>query len=496
MTEAAWERDGAAAGGALSGPASSGQRIGAPATGWRIADALLAVALLTGIIVGGNLDRMPRGLEGYLALRITLKNAVLLTGFGLAWPGVLSLCGLYSPARLRTGQGEWSRLLLASAIGCAVAMVFPLTSRSGYVRPLHAVLFAVAIVPAEAILRGAVRAAQRASRNARQRRAVIVVGSGPLAVRMCRELLSDPLRAEDIIGFVDSQPCHPVTETGLAHLGGVADLERILMRQVVDDVIICLPIRSHYEEIQQTLTACARVGVPAKYPADLFRSSLGVPMVNGEVATPILSLLVAPDDPRLIIKRGIDLLGATTLLALLSPLMLVVALAVKLTSRGPVFFAQERFGYMKRRFRMLKFRTMVVHAEQMQGALEIRNEAAGPVFKIRKDPRVTRIGQLLRRTSLDELPQLWHVLTGEMSLVGPRPLPVRDVSRFAEPWLMRRFSVRPGLTCLWQISGRSELGFDDWIALDLEYIAHWSLLLDLKILLRTIPAVFGGKGAN
>jgi lipopolysaccharide/colanic/teichoic acid biosynthesis glycosyltransferase len=161
-----------------------------------------------------------------------------------------------------------------------------------------------------------------------------------------------------------------------------------------------------------------------------------------------------------------------------------------------VLFAQERYGYMKRRFRMQKFRTMVVEAERLQAALEQWNEAAGPVFKIRNDPRITPVGRWLRRTSLDELPQLWHVLTGEMSLVGPRPLPVRDVGHFAEPWLMRRFSMRPGLTCLWQISGRSDLGFDRWIALDLEYIDRWSLGLDFRILLLTLPAVLSGRGAE
>jgi lipopolysaccharide/colanic/teichoic acid biosynthesis glycosyltransferase len=139
---------------------------------------------------------------------------------------------------------------------------------------------------------------------------------------------------------------------------------------------------------------------------------------------------------------------------------------------------------------------MVVDAEQLQPGLEQQNEASGPVFKIRNDPRVTRVGRFLRRTSLDELPQLWNVLIGEMSLVGPRPLPVRDVGRFAEPWLMRRFSMPPGLTCLWQISGRSDIGFERWISMDLEYIDQWSLGLDLKILLQTLPAVVVGRGAS
>ena len=176
-------------------------------------------------------------------------------------------------------------------------------------------------------------------------------------------------------------------------------------------------------------------------------------------------------------------------------MLAIVALAVKLTSPGPVLFKQPRYGYNRRRFPMYKFRTMVKDAEQRLKELEHLNEAAGPVFKIKKDPRLTSIGGFLRSTSIDELPQLFNVLLGHMSLVGPRPLPVRDVSRFSEATLMRRFSVLPGMTGLWQVSGRSSLGFNDWIALDLKYIDNWSLLEDLRILLITVPVVLRGRGA-
>jgi lipopolysaccharide/colanic/teichoic acid biosynthesis glycosyltransferase len=171
-------------------------------------------------------------------------------------------------------------------------------------------------------------------------------------------------------------------------------------------------------------------------------------------------------------------------------------LAVRLTSPGPVMFSQLRYGRNRRRFRMYKFRTMVEGADAQQSQLEELNEAAGPVFKIRRDPRITPFGAFLRRTSLDELPQLWNVLRGDMSLVGPRPLPLRDVNQFAEGRLMRRFSVLPGITGLWQVSGRSSLAFDEWLRLDLAYIDQWSLTLDLRILARTIPAVLSGRGAS
>jgi lipopolysaccharide/colanic/teichoic acid biosynthesis glycosyltransferase len=175
--------------------------------------------------------------------------------------------------------------------------------------------------------------------------------------------------------------------------------------------------------------------------------------------------------------------------------MIAAAIVIKLTSPGPIFFKQERYGFNRRRLQMVKFRTMVVDAEARQASLEALNEAQGPVFKIQSDPRLTRVGRVLRKYSIDELPQLLHVLTGEMSLVGPRPLPLRDVSRFTESSLLRRFSVKPGLTCLWQIGGRSNTTFDRWIEQDLDYIDRWSLGLDFQILAKTFRVVVNGTGA-
>lgn len=466
-----------------------------PATGWGVTDALLGVTLLVGVFTAGNLDRMPRGMEEFLAVRVSLKNVILLTAFGLAWPAVLWGCGLYDPERLREGRGEWPRLLVASAIACVMAMAFPLTSQSGAARPIHALLFALTAAPAAYGVRAGVRTARRAVARGTRRR-TLIVGSGPIATWVYRGFDADPLVRREVLGFVDTEPHASLMATGLRHLGPVERLDELLMHEVVDEVFIALPVKSRYGEIQETIEACERVGVPATYPAPLFRTTLGRQRIEQRADTSVMALSVAPDDFRLVIKRAMDVVGATILIVVLAPLFALIALAVKASSPGPAIFRQERYGYMKRRFRMLKFRTMVVDAEALQMELEVENEASGPVFKIRDDPRVTRVGRFLRRSSLDELPQLWHVLTGEMSLVGPRPLPMRDVGKFREPWLMRRFSMRPGLTCLWQISGRSDLGFDRWIALDLEYIDRWSVGLDLEILLHTIPAVLHGRGAN
>ena len=197
----------------------------------------------------------------------------------------------------------------------------------------------------------------------------------------------------------------------------------------------------------------------------------------------------------IVAKRLLDIVISLTLLIVLFPLFLIVALWIKVDSQGPVFFAQERIGLNKRRFRIHKFRTMVTDAEKMQSSLEELNEVSGPVFKIKEDPRITRVGRVLRRASIDELPQLFNVLTGGMSLVGPRPLPVRDYQGLERNWHRRRFSVRPGITCLWQVNGRSSVQFEKWMELDMQYIDQWSLWLDLKILAKTMPAVLKGTGA-
>lgn len=196
----------------------------------------------------------------------------------------------------------------------------------------------------------------------------------------------------------------------------------------------------------------------------------------------------------MVTKRVIDVLGASVALLFLSLPMALVALSIKLESRGPVFFGQSRLGENGVLFRFLKFRSMVANAESIRADLEAVNEASGPVFKIRRDPRMTRVGRWIRRTSLDETPQLFHVLMGQMSLVGPRPPLPEEVENY-EPWQRERLAVRPGLTCIWQISGRSDIPFERWVELDIEYVRRRSLWLDLKILLLTIPAVLSGRGA-
>jgi len=321
------------------------------------------------------------------------------------------------------------------------------------------------------------------------------VGSGPRGQRLHGELRSSQSRAYHVVGFVDSDDRRSVENSAGPFLGGLEQLESILMHNAIDEVLVALPIKSRYTEIQSVLESCERVGVSAKYCADLFDPIKGT-AIHEDGRPSLVTRPRSPEGWRLISKRAIDLVGGSLGLLVSAPVLLMAVTAIKLTSRGPVIFGQERYGLNRRLFKMYKLRTMVHDAPSLQDSLEARNEASGPVFKIRNDPRITAVGRLLRRFSIDELPQLVNVMRGEMSLVGPRPLPIRDVHRFTEAALMRRFSVRPGLTCLWQIGGRSNLGFDDWIRLDLKYIDEWTLLLDLRVLLRTVPVVVRGSGAS
>jgi exopolysaccharide biosynthesis polyprenyl glycosylphosphotransferase len=272
-------------------------------------------------------------------------------------------------------------------------------------------------------------------------------------------------------------------------------VRRAIEGQPIDELLIDLPLDRAHALVRRLISICEERGVTVRIISRVAELHWGHAVVDSLDGQPVLTVSSGPSAPvALMAKRAIDVVAAAVGLVLLSPLFAVVALIIKCESRGPVFFEQERVGCNHRRFMAFKFRSMVVDAEQRQAALEHDNEAGGPVFKIRADPRITRFGHFLRRSSIDELPQLFNVLLGEMSLVGPRPLPVRDVDRFNVPWHHRRFSVRPGITCLWQAMHRTP-EFDPWVRSDLEYIQNWSLALDLKILVQTIPAVVSGRGA-
>ncbi|RME95134.1 MAG: sugar transferase [Verrucomicrobia bacterium] len=271
-----------------------------------------------------------------------------------------------------------------------------------------------------------------------------------------------------------------------------------LMHEHSANAVIINARHTYFGQIEAAIEVCEREGVEVWLLADFFKTQISQTYVDDLYGLPMLVFRSGPDTSwAALAKRGIDVVGSLALLILTAPVMALAALAIKLTSPGPILFRQERAGLNGRPFVMLKFRSMVTDAEQRKHELEALNEMSGPVFKVTNDPRVTPVGRFLRKFSIDELPQLFNVLKGEMSLVGPRPLPVSEVARFDDLAHRRRLSVKPGLTCLWQISGRNDLkDFKEWVRLDLEYIDNWSLWLDIKILLRTIPVVLSGDGAR
>jgi exopolysaccharide biosynthesis polyprenyl glycosylphosphotransferase len=276
----------------------------------------------------------------------------------------------------------------------------------------------------------------------------------------------------------------------------IDQLNSVIAHHPVDEVLVALPMNKYGPLVETIVRHCEEQGIIVRVRTETFNLQVARSYVDELQGVPVTTIQSGPQDGwALVAKRLIDLLWSAALLLLLAPIFAVVALLIRFDSPGPVFFTQDRIGFNKRPFRLLKFRTMMDGAHQQQLNLEHLNEAEGPVFKIKNDPRITRLGSFLRRFSIDELPQLFNVLKGDMSLVGPRPLPVRDVERIDVISHKRRFSIKPGITCLWQVNGRSNIAFEDWVRMDLEYIDKWSLGLDLLILLKTIPAVFKGPGA-
>jgi len=450
---------------------------------------LIYLALwLSGAMIAGNLVAL-------LSIRLSVGHFVVVALCWMVWRTIFSYCGLYTWQHVQSANGVPGRVALASGLCALVAaeVVGAMWHHGHFLR--IAVYFWLAAAAGALLSRVTVCLFHLYIRpHLRRSRYAVIVGGGSRAARFLEELKLHPEWDYKCLGYVDSTAME-IPGQSWPLLGRINDLEDILMKQVVDEVVVALPLKTQYAAIDRTISICERIGVPVQYCEDLFDAPRSGHCYREQHDNRKVVLKMVQEDYRHRIKRAFDIVGAGFGLLLCAPLFLVVAILIKATSKGPVLFRQERYGLGKRTFRIYKFRTMVENAEAAQAALEHMNENSGPVFKIFRDPRITRVGAFLRRTSIDELPQLFNVLKGEMSLVGPRPLNLRDVGRFSEAWLMRRFSVKPGLTCLWQISGRSTVSFDRWIELDLHYIDNWSLQMDLKILAMTVPAVLRGTGA-
>jgi exopolysaccharide biosynthesis polyprenyl glycosylphosphotransferase len=427
------------------------------------------------------------------------RDAWALFGLGFAtclpWPLALDRFGLYGSQRRRDLSAILGRLVLASFAPTAASAAMAVLA--GAPVPAHFVpLCAGAQLAALALQRTAILLALRSvRRSGRNTRYVLIVGSGPRARELSQRIVAHPAWGLEIVGFVDDSGVPVAPEIDPDRVFKVQDFPRLLAERVIDEVIVACP-RSLLVSLDPIVGACAATGVPLTLLSDLFGEFLPPPRISRFGAQTALSFAPAHHQQlELVIKRLFDVAGALIGLALASPLIAAGALLVRASSPGPVFFRQLRVGLYGRQFRVLKLRTMYADAEARRADLLELNEMDGPVFKVHDDPRVTPVGHWLRRFSIDELPQLWNVLKGEMSLVGPRPPLPGEVSRY-DLADHRRLSMRPGITCIWQVSGRNLIGFAEWVKLDLDYIDRWSLLLDLQILVRTVPAVLSGRGAS
>lgn len=323
----------------------------------------------------------------------------------------------------------------------------------------------------------------------------LIIGAGEVGRAVMRTLVARPDLGYQVIGFLESDRANGGNAIGrFQRLGDLDDLESTLVEHEATEVIITLP-SAHSRRIQQMTLICRRKNVRARIVPDFYHLSLDQVDMDNLAGIPLLGVRETTLGrwPR-VAKRAIDVIGGVAALLLFSPVMGLVALAIRLDSKGPILFRQERLGENSRPFQVFKFRSMRVGAEHEKDDLAALNEADGPLFKIKDDPRSTRVGRMIRRKSLDELPQLINVLQGQMSLVGPRPPLAAEVSNY-ESWQRKRLRVKPGMTGLWQVSGRSDLSFDEMCLLDIYYIENWSLWLDVRIILRTIPLFFLGRGA-
>jgi exopolysaccharide biosynthesis polyprenyl glycosylphosphotransferase len=399
-------------------------------------------------------------------------------------PLFLDLNGFYTrPNRVSRRETLWiliKSISLSALVVIAVIYFFGLTGLSRGVVVLFAGISILALFVKDVLFQSYLRS----SSHRRESNPVILVGTPEKNAEFERLLDEHPEWNFSVVQKLD-----PSIES-------LAKLPEMLHNQPIGCVMFNVA-QTYFSEVERAILACEVEGVEAWLVADFVRTAIAKATVDEFHGKPLLVFRTTPEISwQLICKRMIDMVGSLLGLLILGPLvMLPTAIAIKLTSPGPILFRQKRSGLHGRLFTMYKFRSMGTNAEMLRAELEAFNEMSGPVFKMSEDPRVTPVGRLLRRTSVDEFPQLWNVLKGEMSLVGPRPPIPTEVQKY-DSWHRRRLSMKPGLTCLWQISGRNRIAFDQWMKLDLQYIDNWSLWLDLKILGRTIPVVLTGIGAR
>jgi len=421
----------------------------------------------------------------------------MLLGFPLVWVGIFSLNGVYRGFRLQTTR-KMAWTIFVSGVWATLAsgsLIF-LLKLELYSRLYFSVFIFTAFLLLLAEKRLLLYILDIIHSKGYNQENLLIVGTGKRARDFIHTVHMHRTWGLRIVGLIDDEHgLYGKEVEGYRVIGRIQDIPFLVNRLVIDRVIFVVP-RLWLHRIEEAILACEEVGVSSSIALDLYNLHIAQTRQTDFNGYPLLEFeTFHAQEWQLFIKRFIDIVISGGLLILFSPLMVLVALLIKLTSRGPVFFKQIRCGLNGRKFVLYKFRSMVSNAEKLKSELQEKNEMDGPVFKIRRDPRITPLGLFLRRTSIDELPQFFNVLKGDMSIVGPRPPLVSEVENY-KIWQRRRLSLKPGITCIWQVSGRNKIGFDQWMKMDMEYIDHWSLALDFKILIKTFFVVMVGYGAE
>jgi exopolysaccharide biosynthesis polyprenyl glycosylphosphotransferase len=437
----------------------------------------------------------PTSFEQFLGMRISVQNFVLFAAVMIAWHCFFYCFGLYDSKRLASRVSEALDILKATSVGSIVILVAFLVHRVELTTPrflvVSWVLSTILIVLSRFTLRFALHQIRKRGRNLRY---MLIAGTNARALEFAQTVETRPELGYRIVGFVDQEwdGSENFRENGRPLVSNFETFADFLRNNIVDELVIALPMQSLYAQAAHLAALSEEQGLAVRFLPSIFDPKI---KTARDYDDSLITHNETSEANTFTAKRVFDFCVSFLSLTAVTPFLLAVAILIKLTSSGPVFFVQKRVGLNKRIFSMCKFRTMVPDAEQRIREIEHLNEASGAVFKIKDDPRITPMGRFLRRTSIDELPQLFNVLKGDMSMVGPRPLPLRDYERFNANAQRRRFSVRPGITCLWQVNGRSSIPFEQWMELDLHYVDQWSIWMDVQILIKTIPAVLRGSGA-
>jgi exopolysaccharide biosynthesis polyprenyl glycosylphosphotransferase len=437
----------------------------------------------------------------FLGLRVRLSDVLIfLTLLGF-WNFNFAVLGLYRSKRMATITGEAFDCVKATTLCALVLAAASFLLHFQWVTPSFILVFWGISTGLVVLSRLVVRTVLRRLRvHGRDSRNMLIIGSNPRAMEFATQVQSKPELGYRIIGFADQEwsGSGEMERQGWSRVCTFDELRTFIRRSVVDEVVLTVPLRSFHDLASSVVATCELQGIAVRMLPDLFELKHRNRAAEEVLAAPVIAHSAVSEGWATRVKRVLDFTLSLLLIIFCSPVLVMAAILIKLTSPGPILFVQKRVGLNKRVFNIYKFRTMVVNAEQKLQEIEHLNEVSGPVFKIKNDPRITPVGKFLRSSSIDELPQLFNVLKGDMSLVGPRPLQLRDYELFTEnceDWQRCRFSVRPGITCLWQVKGRSALPFQEWMELDLLYVRTWSLWLDLQILAKTVPAVLRGSGA-